>query len=264
MTEKVIKRQEMDNTMNLRRRIGIMKSGLGLIKLTKNWDTLLLAYTGLIKRYEVLVECRNGAKFFVKPKGAGLSIAVDVLYKNVYEFPKRKLGVVVDIGAHVGIFSLHAAKYAERVLAFEPEPENFSFLERNIELNSLHNVAPYPYAVAKREGERELYLCKDNTGAHSLIPRSGAESLKVQTTTLKSIFEASQVDKISFLKMDCEGCEYEVLSNLPREYFDRIEEIGLEAHSGYEEIIEILGSNKFRVDVPKRTPGRDYMIHALR
>ena len=240
-----------------------IKNVLRFIRIAKNWHKSLLACAGitvgLIKREKNFVECRNGMKFFTNPDKTDLGVIVTVLDMDDYKLPRR-ITTVVDIGGHIGVFTILAAKYAERVFVYEPCPENYSLLKENIEVNNCNNVIPYQYAVAKEDGVQKFYLSEMNTGSHSLNSfQNGSKFLKVKTTTLKEIFELNRIDKISFLKMDCEGCEYEVLSNLPKEYFNRIDEIALEYHYGHgDKILEILERNSFNV---KRSTG---IIHGYK
>ena len=66
---------------------------------------------------------------------------------------------VVDIGAHIWIFTIYAAKKAVNgiVLAYEPIPENFKRLKINVTLNDLRNVLPFNMGVASKEGKRIFY-----------------------------------------------------------------------------------------------------------
>ncbi len=93
------------------------------------------------------------------------------LFKEVI----RPGDTVVDIGANVGFFSLLAARLvgtAGRVYAFEPEPQNFALLTKNIALNGYTHVVAYRKAVWRRAGLVKLYLSNAlDTGAHTLRPK---------------------------------------------------------------------------------------------
>ena len=80
--------------------------------------------------------------------------------------------VVVDIGANIGYFTLIFSRLVGRkgeVFAFEPEPNNFNLLKKNIEINDYKNVNLINKAVSNKSGKIELYLDDVNTGRHSLI-----------------------------------------------------------------------------------------------
>lgn len=73
----------------------------------------------------------------------------------------------VDVGAHVGYFSVMASRRvgaAGRVLAFEPEPGNFALLEENLRRNGCTNATAHAAAVGARGGTVELHLAAATRG----------------------------------------------------------------------------------------------------
>jgi FkbM family methyltransferase len=140
---------------------------------------------------------------------------------------------VVDVGAHIGSFSVVAARTAIKVLAFEPEPENFQMLKKNIELNNLKNILPYQMAVSGCNGYQDIYIFKDGgTGSHSLYTREQRDLMKksVQTTSVLGIIEKEGLPVIDFLKLDCEGAEHDILKNMSLETAVKIRAIAMETH----------------------------------
>ena len=143
--------------------------------------------------------------------------------------------VVVDVGAHAGVFSVWAAQkaYQGRVYAYEPDPENYRYLENNKRLNKLDNLFIHNLAVGRQKGELNLYLSSYNTGGHSLYRVPGdekAKSLIVRVVDLAEIFSSNKLEKINFLKIDAEGAEYEIILNAPTDLLHRIDRIVLEYH----------------------------------
>jgi FkbM family methyltransferase len=145
---------------------------------------------------------------------------------------------VVDIGGNIGVFSVLAGRRASggRVLAFEPVLENYTLLRANIELNALRNVTPVRAAVLDtRSDDVRIFLNASNTGAHSVFPGYGTRPTSwfetVSSITLEDVFRQWNIDRIDFLKLDCEGSEYQILYGLPDEYFPRIGKIVMEYHT---------------------------------
>ncbi len=116
--------------------------------------------------------------------------------------------VVVDIGAHVGYYTLLFARLVGKhghVYAFEPEPSNFALLRKNIEINGYRNVTLISKAVSNATGQAHLYCAKSNTGDHRLYGPEAARVLTVETVRLDDFFDSNQ--RINLIKMDIQGAE---------------------------------------------------------
>ena len=127
--------------------------------------------------------------------------------------------VVIDIGAHVGYYTLISARLTGpkgKVYAFEPDPDNHATLLRNIELNGYHNVVVARKAVSDRVGDAQLYLSATASGNHSIY-RHGlteSESVPVEITTVDSMLEELGWPHIDLVKIDVEGAEVAVLDGM--------------------------------------------------
>lgn len=119
--------------------------------------------------------------------------------------------VVVDIGAHIGHYTLLSAAAVGRrgqVYSFEPHPANFENLITNIATVGYSNVSAYPYAVADVEGETLLYADPQDSGVHSIYPRtSDAEQFRVRVVALAPFLKGLGVLHVDAVKMDIEGAE---------------------------------------------------------
>jgi hypothetical protein len=83
----------------------------------------------------------------------------------------------------------------------------------------------------------------------------------VPCLSLGSILDSYKVEKVNFLKVDCEGAEYGMFRDLPASHWDRIERIALEFHEldpshDHRELVALLRSRGFEVTV--RKPWFDY------
>jgi FkbM family methyltransferase len=142
---------------------------------------------------------------------------------------------VIDIGAALGDFSVFAGQACPqgRVLAFEPFPPSFELLKHNLALNGLNNVEPRPVAVAARAQTQTLAV----TGAavqHRTVGQAetGTQTVTVEGTTLGHILDSLPDGGCDFLKLDCEGAEYDILMATTPEHLARIAHICLEVHDG--------------------------------
>lgn len=140
---------------------------------------------------------------------------------------------VIDIGAHIGAFTVYAAKRATKgaVYAYEPHPENFAILQENIHLNGLSNVHAYQVGVLDARKDSELYVDGSNNAGHSLYNQAET-ALTIQCVSLASVFDDNNLEFCDLLKIDCEGAEYDILFALPATYFNRIGAIAMEYHDG--------------------------------
>jgi FkbM family methyltransferase len=150
-----------------------------------------------------------------------------LIYFNVYE--QKDLEVVAkllaaesgaplvfDIGANIGFYSLQLVKRtAARVYAFEPEPDNFRRLQRNICLNKFETrITPFNIAVSNESGNITFYKSlKGHSGWGSLAKYDdiAASEIKVKAISLDDFCARHRIGEIGLLKIDVEGYEFEVL-----------------------------------------------------
>lgn len=148
-------------------------------------------------------------------------------------FSLGKDDVVVDIGANIGSFAVFAGSIARRVVSFEPAGSAFEMLSRNVALNGLGNVEMVRAAVGGHNGEIVLYKGADDAINTILKDISGNGSRGEETVpcmTLDAVFERYGIDYCDFLKLDCEGAEYDILHSASPDALRRIGRISMEYH----------------------------------
>jgi FkbM family methyltransferase len=131
----------------------------------------------------------------------------------------------VDVGANIGVYSLYQVmlKHAEQVIAFEPSPEVFRRLAKNIEINGIRNVRAVNAAVGDAPGT--LSFTEDRISANGRVSETG--TLKVACVRLDD--ELRNVPSIDILKIDTEGYETHVLRGAS-ETLKKTQRIALELH----------------------------------
>ncbi|MEM1661099.1 MAG: FkbM family methyltransferase [Candidatus Bathyarchaeia archaeon] len=95
----------------------------------------------------------------IQPFGIDGGIIVrEIYFEQVYDrfYRLQNDDVVVDVGAHVGLFTLKVAKSVKLVLAVEPHPFNYRLLTVNVALNKLNNVTPVKLALSSYSGKAKL------------------------------------------------------------------------------------------------------------
>lgn len=138
--------------------------------------------------------------------------------------------IVLDIGAHIGLFTLYASQFCTKglIYSFEPMKDNYELLLENIKSNNLEQVKIFNLAVSNSDDPIKLFINNDESG-HSMFSQS-SQNLMVDSISLKKIFDDNKIEHCNFLKLDCEGAEYEIIKNLPLSYFEKIDKIIIEYH----------------------------------
>lgn len=118
---------------------------------------------------------------------------------------------VIDIGANMGWYSINIAKtYPQsKVHAFEPIPKTYSFLEQNIKLNQLTNVASHPFGLSNERKDLTFYFYPEGSGNASsanLSERTDAELVTCHVELLDDFVRANKLH-VDFIKCDVEGAE---------------------------------------------------------
>ena len=178
-------------------------------------------------------------------------ILKELYIECVYEpyFMGRKDLTILDLGAHIGLFTLYAHEYAKEIYCVEPSSENFDALALNTA--ELKNVTRYKSAISNKNGTMALYHSQNKT-ANTLVAGDESHSEVVETWTIEKLVKFTGEKKIDFMKLDIEGSEFEVLSGEPfRKVAPMIDTIYGEMHSwagrNYNQIKWALKDNGYEV-----------------
>lgn len=207
---------------------------LVIFKLYKNWLLVIAVRLPLRKFISMIIyELRAGIMILVRTNDVDGRI-VDNIFLGEYSytgFDIKPTDVVIDIGAHIGIFSLFSAVQAThgKIFAYEPQSENFNLLKINTILNQSSNITFENYAISDKKSSMRLYLpSKSKCLANLYHPSPTYET--VNTLTLEDIFSEKKISVCNLLKLDCEGAEYDILTSTSPSIFKRIDKIIFEYH----------------------------------
>lgn len=201
------------------------------IRTVANWPELIAMH--LIGRPLDLIRLRDGHTIHLLDARAEIW-AFDSIYRqqcyNV-DFPDiARDGVVIDLGANVGIYTLFAATRLVsrgRVLAVEANPECFGRLQQTV--RRCTNVTTWCGAVA---GTGKLWLAADSLGAS--IFRSGDSHRSIDATPISTKDVLDFAPRIALLKANIEGAEYPMLLESPDEAWSAVERLAIKWHKDAE------------------------------
>jgi FkbM family methyltransferase len=181
-------------------------------------------------------------------------------------FRPKEGDIVVDIGAHMGRYTIPSAKsvgVSGKVIAVEAHPYNFGILQHNLKLNKLTNVSALNSAVYSKKANLKLYLPDEDLGYtmhHSVMTNYLSTKynneierkyIEVEAETLDNLLKSSGITTVNWIKIDVEGAEYEVLKGA-REILSTNKPISIlvEVHGKetYGPTIELLRSNNFNIE----------------
>lgn len=191
----------------------------------------------LFKTPLTLLKLKNGIIIHGHKNSNILTVTDEVFFQNLYTHKKAKTkkgDVVVDIGAHVGIFTLLALNQgAKHVYAFEPDKKNIEMIERNIDENNYQNASIFNAAVSNRVGKVKLYIAPISSG-NSLYQKAWNKEEKnyisVPSFTLEKIIKENNLKQIDLLKIDCEGSEGDIVASTSSNIWKKIQKIVMEFH----------------------------------
>ena len=177
------------------------------------------------------------------------------------ELNKLNQGTFVDIGSHIGKWSIYVAKRLGnkgKVISIEPTEYSFNLQKRNINLNDVSNVEQYSAVLSDKNEKVNFYESKENPATNSLNPVFASHKVVVkQGKKLDSLIK--NVHDIRMIKIDVEGSELRILKgakkiielNKPNIIFESNREKHLEEMEDYLKkigyIVKIMerGSNNY-------------------
>lgn len=206
---------------------------LFFIPLVKNWPLLLFSAWKIISfPKNDLILLRNGLKLACLDRVDAISL-IEIFQLNEYRFHSEGIRTVIDIGANYGSFSLYAANQSKniKVYSYEPSKETFKLLLTSIKRNSLQKqIIPINKAVSSKKRKIRLYNF-GRSGTRTILPNEHSLTSEiVSTITLDDVLKKNNILNCDFLKMDCEGAEYDILLHTSSSTFKKIERISLEYH----------------------------------
>jgi FkbM family methyltransferase len=248
-----------------------------LIKSTKNWRKAVLDRCHITfnddAHKNMLLRLRNGDKILAKFDDLDAQRVAEIYGEKIYT-PLSLLQywhgskVILDIGANKGIFSIYAASLFPNsiIYAYEPNPEIFSILRENIQLNDLerrcilsncavwskNELLPFTLGNPKNPGTGQISTDRKATSQIKMLPG----------VAFTEILRACQ--EIDFLKMDIEGAEYEAILYTPHDELRRIKFMAMEYHGSQDHHVHDLTAYLKAAGFPVQLRSRGSILYAWR
>jgi FkbM family methyltransferase len=170
-----------------------------------------------------------------------------VFFEKAYDFLPVRDQIVIDIGANIGDSSIYfALKDAKKVIAVEPLPQNFQLAKKNILLNNLDDKIDLLLSGCSNK-QGFLVVDDEKSGAGSDLKKS-IHGTKIPLITLSGLVSKYNISS-GILKLDCEGCEYDVVMTSDKSILTKFTHIQIEYHHGYKNLKNKLESCGFQVTV---------------
>ena len=148
-------------------------------------------------------------------------------YSELYQRMLRPGMIVIDAGAHVGLYTLLAARGVGpngAVIAVEPDRYNLAALRLNVARAGYANVEVVADALAEGDGTAAFFETRSTIGS-SLIEREDSLAHGVRTTSIDLLLAGRRVDSL-LVKLNIEGAESRSLAGM-RETLARVESVAI-------------------------------------
>lgn len=192
------------------------------------YAALMLKLIPGLHRSPLQLHLKNGTRLFIRDF-MSLYIYHEIFLDQVYDAElESRAPLVIDIGANTGFFALYAKQRwpDAKLMCFEPMPDNCDQLEKNIGANQLDGVDLYQRGVAGTCAQATLHVHAKNIGGHSIYAeRAGSVSIPITVVDIGTVLYLAGDASCDLLKIDCEGCEYDIINSLTQEQADRISQI---------------------------------------
>jgi FkbM family methyltransferase len=168
---------------------------------------------------------RTGGFRFVSMPGNWSSLAIYIQSQRdpcLQRFIERSLApgsTFVDVGANIGTYTILASSVvgpSGKVVAIEPHPFIFGYLQRNITVNRLQNVFAVEVAVGAEPQTALMQYSEKNPGETHVTSQIHGKATQVPMARLDDVLSDLGVVTVDYLKIDVEGYELAVLRGAKR------------------------------------------------
>lgn len=205
------------------------------------FNNLISRFIPQIKQKEDIFLKMEELDFYFSPRKSELSPYPEIFNEKIYEkvsnFIPKHGDIVFDVGSHIGFYTISSAKRCGnkgKVFCFEPNPDTFKRLNKNIKINGLSNVISNNIAISDKNGLIKLKIGESSEG--STIMKNGSlksyyDDITIQSITLDEFVINQNIKNIDILKIDAEGAELLILKGAIKKTIPLVKKILIETHS---------------------------------
>jgi FkbM family methyltransferase len=187
----------------------------------------------------------SGRKILLERNPSSLANLICTFLDQEYAPVDCRGKAVVDIGASVGDTAIYfSARGASRVYAFEPYPYAYNLARRNVKINGMENIEVINAGIGGKSGSMKVDSSFESTTGSDLRPSESGKEIPIMS--LGDIVKEYGISN-GVLKADCEGCEYSFILESDEGTLKAFDEIILEYHYGYLDLMKKLESCGFDV-----------------
>lgn len=176
-----------------------------IIENIKQWsgdDINLLSLMNTMEQRDKIIQFYNSKNSWASAVNSSLNDR----FQQIGEFIGENNDTMIDLGGHIGLFSLMFNKLFKKILVLEPHPQHFDLL--TILTAKTTNIIPFQLAIGTENKIFPLFIDSVNATQTSLfIHQYSKTCVDVQCITLQSLFDNNNIKDIDFLKVDVEGFE---------------------------------------------------------
>lgn len=194
----------------------------------------------------------NGVTFLLKRKSIFWQLGVinEVWDWDDYKVINRDLTgkTVIDIGGYIGDSALLFASLGATVHVFEPFLESLKMMEDNIKRSGIigNRITVHPVGLGIDDKEHEVHYDSLQGSFSSTSENTGTDIEKIHMVNALDYLQKKEISSADILKIDCEGCEYELIESELLQYLNP-DEIMLEYHKGADDLVKFLSAIGYKI-----------------
>lgn len=185
----------------------------------------------------------------------------DIFFSAIPYYTPPHNATVIDVGAHIGTFSLLLASMAPQgtIYALEPSDDTFEVLKKNTIENRLQErMIPHKLALYNSNSKVKLYHDEQSGNwGHSIVSALSESYEEVETVTMDRFFEQNKIQNCNLIKFNCEGAEFKIIKDASDKTLNKVDTWIILFH----EDLETEGS---RYDIIDRLKKNGFVVRLIR